>query len=249
MVAGVAHEINNPINFVVGNLKYVTGYVQELIELVQIYQEDYPEHTPRVQNHLDAMDLEFLVEDLPKTLNSMAVGTDRLNDIVLALRNFSRLDQAETQTADVHAGIDSTLLLLNHRIKKQGVEIIKQYGDLPQIECYPAQLNQVFMNILSNAIDALAEVMETQKQHITIASQLKKSRWVEISIQDNGPGISAENMEKLFDSFFTTKPVGKGTGLGLSIAQQIIERHNGTIEAFSEKEKGTKFVICLPIEQ
>ena len=245
MVAGVAHEINNPVNFIHGNLSHIQNYVQDLLELINLYSEQYPESNPEIEEYIEEIDLDFLQEDLAKLLSSMTIGTNRIKDIVLSLRNFSRLDEADLKEANLNEGIDSTLLILNHRLKN-GIEIIKEYGDLPLFSCYPAQLNQVFMNILSNAIDALEESANPQPQ-IRIQTQ-KQDNFVVIKIADNGLGIPEELYSKLFDPFFTTKPVGKGTGLGLSISYQIVEKHRGTITVDSQAEKGTQFAINLPIE-
>nr|WP_290224487.1 ATP-binding protein [Trichocoleus desertorum] len=246
MVAGVAHEINNPVNFIYGNLKHIESYIQELLDLVNLYQEEYPEPSPKIQNYIETIDLNFVADDLPKTLSSMKIGTDRIRQIVLSLRNFSRLDQAEMKPVNLHEGIDSTLLILNHRIK-QGITIIKEYQDLPLVECYPAQLNQVFMNILNNAMDALLEDSEKPNKEIKIQTELLNSHQVQVRIQDNGLGIPLEIQSKLFDPFFTTKPVGQGTGLGLSICYQIIEKHQGEIEVGCTPDGGAEFIIRLPL--
>ena len=246
MVAGVAHEINNPVNFIYGNLKHIENYIQELLDLVQLYQEEYPEPSCKIQNYIETIDLNFVSEDLPKTLSSMKIGADRIRQIVLSLRNFSRLDQAEMKPVNLHEGIDSTLLILNHRIK-QGITIIKEYHDLPSVECYPAQLNQVFMNILNNAMDALLEDPEKIDKQIKIQTELLTPHQIQVRIQDNGCGIPLGIKNKLFDPFFTTKPVGQGTGLGLAICYQIIEKHQGEIEIGSSPEGGAEFIIRLPI--
>jgi len=251
MVAGVAHEINNPVTFIHSNVNYITQYSQELLSLIKLYQQEYPQPTPAIQSAQEAIDLEFLSEDLPKLLKSMNMGTGRIRDIVLSLRNFSRLDQAEVKPVDIHEGIDSTLLILGHRLKAQlqfsGVEIIKNYGDLPLVKCYPGQLNQVFMNLLANAIDALEEGKKTLNR-IRISTEFTNSKTVIIRIADNGLGIPEHIIEKLFDPFFTTKPVGKGTGLGLSISSQIVtERHGGKLRCESTLNQGTEFIIEIPI--
>ena len=251
MVAGVAHEINNPVTFIHSNVNYINQYSQELLSLIKLYQQEYPQPTPAIQSAQEAIDLEFLSEDLPKLLKSMNMGTGRIRDIVLSLRNFSRLDQAEVKPVDIHEGIDSTLLILGHRLKAQlqfsGVEIIKNYGDLPLVKCYPGQLNQVFMNLLANAIDALEEGKKTLNW-IRISTEFTNSKTVIIRIADNGLGIPEHIIEKLFDPFFTTKPVGKGTGLGLSISSQIItERHGGKLRCESTLNQGTEFIIEIPI--
>jgi two-component system NtrC family sensor kinase len=261
MVAGVAHEINNPVNFIYGNLNYIHEYTNDLLELVQRYSEVYPSPPREIQDLMEDMDLEFVSEDLTKIVSSMELGTNRIREIVLSLKNFSRLDQADVKAADIHEGIDGTLLILGHRLRAKenypDIQIVKQYGDIPPIECYPGQLNQVFMNLLANAIDALEEgmtnptVLVEQSQtletpQITIATQLDDD-YVEIRIIDNGPGIPAEIKTKLFDPFFTTKPVGQGTGLGLSISYQIIvERHQGHLSCQPYPQGGTEFLIKIP---
>lgn len=244
MVAGVAHEINNPVNFIHGNLTHINNYVQDLLELINLYSEHCPESNYEIEEYIEDIELDFIQEDLGNLLSSMKMGTNRIKEIVLSLRNFSRLDEAELKEANLHEGIDSTLLILNHRLKN-GIKISKEYGDLPLVACYPAQLNQVFMNMLSNAIDALEESAHPQPQ-IRIQTQ-KQEDFVVISIADNGLGIPEELYSKLFDPFFTTKPVGKGTGLGLSISYQIVEKHRGTITVDSQSGKGTQFVITIPI--
>ncbi len=261
LVAGIAHEINNPINFVHGNLNYATEYVQELLAFVALYQQQPPASIAEVQQRAQDIDLEFLQTDLVKLLNSMKIGTDRIRDLVISLRNFSRLDQADCKPANLHDGIDSTILILQHRLKAHpnslGIQIIRDYGELPDVECYPSQLNQVFMNLLSNSIDAL-ESSTTYNPTITIrtsaiATSLPEgtpSGWVTISISDNAGGIPKSIQTKLFDPFFTTKPIGKGTGLGLSISHQIItKRHQGKIAFYSTVGQGTEFVVQIPIEQ
>lgn len=248
MIAGVAHEINNPINFIYGNLKYIEDYVQYLLQLLNLYQQHYPKPDAEIQTFLSEIDHDFLIEDLPKTLTSTRVGVDRIVQIVLSLRNFSRQDESAMQSANIHEGIDSTLLILNHRLKHD-IRVIKQYGDLPLVECYPAQLNQVFMNILSNAIDALLEQKDQPIKQIRIETEVTDNWQAEIRIQDNGPGIGETAKTKLFDPFFTTKPVGKGTGLGLAICQQIIKKHQGTIQIESDRDQETTFIIRLPIQQ
>ncbi|MGB3208200.1 MAG: ATP-binding protein [Crinalium sp.] len=248
MVAGVAHEINNPVNFIYGNIEHINNYMQDLLSLLEIYQEQYPNPTSTIQDEIEEIDLDFLTEDLPKTLSSMKMGADRIRKIVLSLRNFSRLDESEAKAVNIAEGIDNTLLILNYRIK-QGIEVIKNYGDLPLVECFPAQLNQVFMNILSNAIDALLEEESLPKKQIVIITEIINQQQIKVRIRDNGPGIPKDVKSKLFDPFFTTKPVGKGTGLGLSICNDIIEKHGGSIELNSEIGQGTEFVIILPSQQ
>jgi len=260
LVAGVAHEINNPVNFIYGNLNYANDYIQDLLSLLQLYQEHCPTPPPAVQSLVMAIDLDFLVEDLPKLLASMRVGAERIREIIASLRNFSRLDEAAFKTVDLHEGIDSTLMILQNRLKAQSsfpeVKVIKQYGELPPVQCYPGQLNQVLMNILTNAIDALEEHICSQSSNsahfiptIQIQTQASDTH-VSIAVRDNGPGIPPEVRDRLFDPFFTTKPVGKGTGLGMSISYQIItEKHHGTLRCFSQLGQGAEFVITIPIYQ
>ena len=261
LVAGLAHEINNPVSFIYGNLVYANEYCQDILSLVQLYQKQYPQPTPEIQSKIEAIELDFLRDDLPKLLASMKNGADRICGIVSSLRNFSRLSEAEIKAVDIHAGIESTLTLLQNRLKAQGrypgIEIIKEYAHLPQVECYAGQLNQVFMNLLVNAIDAIQESLFSRSQSavkykgiIRIRTELINSNQVAIRISDNGLGISEEAKTKLFDPFFTTKPVGAGTGLGLSISYQIVvEKHGGQLYYKSELDKGAEFVIQIPLRQ
>ncbi|MBD2534707.1 HAMP domain-containing protein [Nostoc flagelliforme FACHB-838] len=236
LVAGVAHEINNPVSFIHGNITYLDNYTQNLLELVQAYQAHYPNPPQTLQTILDKVELDFLNEDLLKLLQSMKVGTERIVQIVLSLRNFSRLDESESKPVDLHQGIDNTLLILQHRFQARpdfpAIEVIKNYSQLPLVKCYAGQLNQVFMNLLANAIDALEESaleqmkanLQTQPGTIWISTQVKADNQVQIAIADNGPGIPETVRTRIFDPFFTTKPIGKGTGLGLSISYQIGNR-------------------------
>jgi signal transduction histidine kinase len=247
MVAGIAHEINNPINFIYGNLNYTKEYTQNLLELVQLYQQHYPEPVQHISNKIEDIDLDFISEDLPKTIYSMQSGAERIREIILSLRKFSHLDEAEMKKVDIHEGIDNTLLILRHRLIP-GIAVIKEYDILPLIECYPAQLNQVFMNILSNAIDELLTANKIAHPQIVIQTKVIDYNQIEVRIQDNGSGIALEIQDKIFDPFFTTKPVGKGTGMGLAICYQIVEKHHGKIEVVSEVNQGAEFVVTLPIE-
>lgn len=266
LVAGVAHEINNPINFIYGNLPHVSDYTQDLLRLVELYDQKYGTKDADITKYRDQIDLEFLLDDLPKMLESMQIGADRIREIVLSLRNFSRLDEAEMKRVNIHEGIDSTLLILQNRLKASsgtpGIEVVKEYTDLPPVECYVGQLNQVFMNILSNAIDALDQYnqkrspqdIQANPAKITIQTDAIQTesapKSVVIRIRDNGPGIPAENLNRLFDPFFTTKPVGKGTGLGLSISYQIVvEKHHGVLKCTSELGHGAEFWIEIPVKQ
>ncbi|MBW4491121.1 MAG: hypothetical protein KME12_25470 [Trichocoleus desertorum ATA4-8-CV12] len=262
LVAGVAHEINNPVNFIHGNLNHIQEYIQNLLSFVRLYQRHYPDATPEIRAEAAEIELDFLQEDLPKLLSSIRVGTDRIRQIVLSLRNFSRIDEAMIKPVDIHEGIESTLMILQHRLKAKaespGIEVIKDYGILPKVECYAGQLNQVFMNVLVNAIDALEELNDNRTyeeikacpREIRIRTARVNDQWVQIEIADNGLGMPEVTKQRIFNPFFTTKPVGKGTGMGMSISYQIIvEKHNGKIECFSAPKKGTEFVIQIPIQQ
>lgn len=258
LVAGVAHEINNPVNFIFGNLIHVKDYSEALLNLINLYHKHYPDPALEIQIEEDDIDLNFLTEDLPKTLASMNMGVDRIRGIVSSLRNFSRIDEAKMKPVDIHEGIDSTLLILQHRFKEKSeypsIQVIKEYSDLSLVECYAAQLNQVFMNILSNGIDALQEMCDfhncpgkTPTIHIRTNVILDR---VVIRISDNGPGIPEDVVARIFDPFFTTKAIGKGTGLGLSISYQIVvEKHKGQLQCISDRDRGTEFLIEIPIKQ
>ncbi|MEH2405387.1 PAS domain S-box protein, partial [Nostoc sp.] len=272
LVAGVAHEINNPVNFIYGNLSPAKEYTQDLLSLLQLYQSHYPLPVPEIEDFAELIELDFLKSDLPQIINSMNIGADRIREIVLSLRTFSRLDEAEMKAVDIHEGIDSTLMILQSRFKtndqRPTIEIIKEYGKLPRVQCYAGQLNQVFMNILTNAIDALEKKVgsgdEGDKQTrriampnsqcpisiIRICTQLQEPNQVTIRIIDNGLGISEDIKKQLFDPFFTTKPIGKGTGMGLAISYQIItERHGGSLECISQPGQGAEFLIKIPMIQ
>ena len=274
MVAGIAHEINNPVSFIYGNIAYAHQYATDLLNLIQLYAKDHPEPAAELQNTIKAIDLKFIALDFPRLLNSMKEGANRIREIVLSLRNFSRLDEAQIKSVNLHEGLDNTLLLLGHRLKehagKPRIEVRKEYGQLPLVECYAGSINQVFMNLLSNAIDALEPQPEPraitirtevvtkdkgefgeQQANLTQLSQATSPlspQWVVIRIADNGPGIPPKVQKKIFDPFFTTKPVGVGTGLGLAIAHSIIvEKHRGTLTCNTTLGEGTEFVIELPI--
>lgn len=268
LVAGIAHEINNPVNFIYGNLSHVSEYSQDLLKLLEFYQEDFPNPTPRILQLIDEIDIDFLLQDLPKMLSSMKVGADRIRQLVLSLRNFSRLDEADRKPVDIHEGLESSLLILQHKLKEKSedapIEVVRNYGNLPLVECYVGQLNQVFMNIISNALDALEQnsgdrsggKFNQPPSQITISTELKHQQngsssptSAVIRIADNGPGIKESVQSQIFNPFFTTKPVGKGTGLGLSISYQIVvEKHGGKLKCYSQPGKGTEFWIEIPVK-
>ena len=259
LVAGVAHEINNPVSFIYGNVRHADGYVQDVLELISLYRAHYPHPSQAIDTFLDELDIDFVTEDLPKTLASMKVGADRIKQIVKSLRTFSRMDGAEKLPMNVHEGLDSTVMILQNRLKARSdrpeIIIQREFGDIPTVECYGGQLNQVFMNLLSNAIDALDETVAKQQETggpvtlepmIRIQTQMV-GEFLHIYIIDNGGGMTEEVRSRLFDAFFTTKPVGKGTGMGLSISHQIItEKHGGSLDCKSRVGEGTEFIITIP---
>jgi PAS domain S-box-containing protein len=252
LVAGIAHEINNPVNFIHGNLCHTRTYAQDLLELIELYQELYPTPPTAIANKIAEIDLEFLSEDLHNILTSMQGGTERIREIVKSLRLFSRLDEAEVKSVNIHDGIDSALMILDSRLKAKGdrssIQVIKTYRSLPEVECFAGQLNQVFMNILLNAIDALEVQPTSSSRIIHITTAVIESNQIEIRFEDNGCGIDASIQSQIFDPFFTTKPVGKGTGMGMSIAYQIItETHKGQITCQSAPGEGAEFIIQIPI--
>ncbi len=257
LVAGIAHEINNPISFIAGNLEPAQEYIQSLLRLIYLYQKEYPQPSSNIQNLLQEIDLEFTVNDLQSILASMQRGSDRIRTIILALRIFSRLGEADIKSVDLHLGIDSTLLLLQHRIRSDGqrseIKIIKSYENLPRITCYANQINQVFFNLLNNAIDALevgvgSRFSPDAEPTIWITTELINSEQIRIRIKDNGMGMSEEVKSKLFNPFFTTKPVGKGIGLGLMTCYEIIvQKHQGKISFNSESGAGCELIIELPV--
>jgi len=278
MIAGVAHEINNPVSFIYGNIEHASFYIESLMRLLQLYIKHYPQPDIEIQETIEEIDLDFVLADIPNLISSMKMGAERIRQIVLSLRNFSRYDQSEMKAVNIHEGIDSTLLILQNRLKAKAdspaIQVIKEYGDLPLVECYAGQLNQVFMNLISNAVDALEERQEEAKNHLVyrnnsseparkpciwirtemktdeLAEENASASKVRIRIIDNGPGMTEEVCQKLFDPFFTTKPVGKGTGLGLSISYQIVvENHGGQLTCVSEVGKETEFVIEIPLHQ
>ncbi|MEG3836287.1 MULTISPECIES: response regulator [unclassified Microcoleus] len=260
VVAGVAHEINNPISFIKGNLSPVREYTEDLLRLVQLYTEDFPNPTAAIQEQLEAIDFAFLRNDLPKLIASMSIGADRIGEIVQSLRNFSRLDEAELKAVDIHEGIESTLMILQHRLKDEAqqtiIKVVKEYDNLPKIECYAGQMNQVFMNVLTNAIEALQSPKRWANDvddsssipTITICTKLLSDFQVGIYITDNGPGITEEIQQRIFEPFFTTKTVGTGKGLGLSISYTIVvDDHGGQLSCFSIPDQGATLAIEIPI--
>ncbi|HEY9626517.1 MAG TPA: HAMP domain-containing sensor histidine kinase [Coleofasciculaceae cyanobacterium] len=262
LVAGIAHEVNNPVNFIYGNLSHVKDHVSDLLSVVALYQKHYPTPADEIQIKIADTDLEFVQTDLHKVLDSMQTGTQRIRQVVLSLRNFSRIDESAFKAVDIHEGIESALLILHHRLKEKpklpAIQVIRDYGDLPLIECYPSQLNQVLMNILTNAVDALEEfnadrtyeAITEQPSWIKIQTTLIDRYSIQISIADNGLGIPEPIKQQIFNPFFTTKPIGMGTGMGMSISYQIItEKHQGKLECFSTPGKGTEFIMQIPIRQ
>ncbi|NER36860.1 MAG: histidine kinase [Oscillatoria sp. SIO1A7] len=256
LVAGVTHEINNPVSFIYGNISHALDYADNLLELLQLYALHYPDPHPEIKAEAEAIDVDFVLQDFPKMMSSMKMGAERIKEIVESLRNFSRLDESGLKIVNIHEGIESTLLILQNQFNEQGrrppIKVIKDYSQLPKIESYPRQLNQVFMNIISNAIDALkeGEGASSSMPEIRIKTEMPNSNRVTIRISDNGPGMTDEVKQKIFNPFFTTKPVGQGTGMGLSISYQIITvRHRGRLDCISEEGKGTEFLIQIPTTQ
>jgi signal transduction histidine kinase len=267
LVAGIAHEINNPLQFIAGNITHTRQYTQDLLALVELYQKSNPDPSPEVKGFTQEIDWEFICQDLPNLMSSLQVGVDRIQEISNDMRNFSRMDQGRRIQVDIHQGIESSLVILQHRLKANKIQVVKDYGNVPQIECCIGQLNQVFINLLGNAIDALEigkssgfesgeiggrspQISRTPRvPRISIHTEIQNDALV-IQITDNGPGISPEIQDRLFEPFFTTKPMGKGTGLGLSISYQIIvEKHQGSFTCSSILGQGTEFKIVLPLRR
>ena len=258
LVAGIAHEINNPVSFIVGNIKPARKYVEDLLELISLYQAEYPKPSKAIQKLVHEIDLDFLYADLQKLMDSMYVGADRIRSVILALRIFSRLGEAELKAIDIHKGLDSTLLLVQHRLnsngKGQAIQVIKDYGALPQITCYASQMNQVFLNLLNNAVDALQARVEVDSDPLTsptiwITTEVKESETITIKIKDNGPGLSAEMQSRLFEPFATTNPTGGCKGLGLSTCHQIVvEMHKGRLVCQSSPGQGAEFIVEMPLQ-
>ena len=256
MVAGLAHEINNPVTFISGNISFAHQYLEDLLHLIQLYQQHHPQPSREILDWIDEIELEFLIKDLPKLFVSMEAGASRIKNIIHSLRNFSRLDEAEMKQVDIHEGIDNTLLILQHRLynlsAKVEIQVIKEYGQLPEVECYAGQLNQVFLNLLNNAIDGILEYQKTKgfdyqvEPTILIQTAVIQSDWIKIEITDNGIGMSEDVQQHLFEPFFTTKPVGKGTGLGLATSYQIVKKHRGQLTCESVVGQGAKFMIKIP---
>lgn len=261
LVAGIAHEIYNPVSFILGNVEHAENYFQDLSKILNLYQQ-YCQDIPEIKLEIESVDLEFVLEDLPKLINSMKEGTERLDSICRSMRTFIRADTSALELFDIHEGINSTLTILKHRLKandtRPEIEVVREYGKLPLVECYPGQLNQVFMNILANAIDALEDYnslrneadIEANPSRIQIRTEAIAPDKIGIDIADNGSGMAEAVRQKLFDPFFTTKPVGKGTGLGLSISYQIVvHKHGGELKCISKPGQGTKFVLEIPVRQ
>jgi len=253
LIAGIAHEINNPISFIYGNLNFIKDYSLSLLEGINLFRTHYPDPKPEIVEWTETADLAFLEEDLPKTLDSIELGAERVREIILSLKSFSRTDEQGLKLVDIHQGLDDTLLILQNRLREDsGIEILKEYGCTEKIQCYPGQINQVFLNILANAIDALDNSAQPNlsKKIVISTGLIKKNKWVRISVTDNADGISEAVQSRIFDPFFTTKPIGKGTGMGMAISYQIItEKHGGYLKCVSQEMSGSQFLIDIPIAQ
>ncbi|NES23084.1 MAG: response regulator [Symploca sp. SIO3E6] len=259
LVASIVHEINNPVGFIASNIDFASEYIQDMLKLLNLYQQQFPNPGVEIQSTLQEIELDYLVSALPEVISSMKTGTERIIDLSKSLRNFSRGNITNPVAFNLHEGLDSTLLIVKHRLKARKhsyrIEIIKKYGSLPFVDCYPGQLNQVFLNIIVNAIDAFDDIAQEyaweKTKAITIQTQAcADNDWVTIRIKDNGPGMSTEVKEQVFDYLFTTKPLGKGTGLGLAISRQIVEeKHGGKLTCISTLGQGTEFIIELPRQQ
>ena len=252
LVAGIAHEINNPVNFIHGNLSHVQSYVEDMMQIIRCYQAHHPVPIQAVKDLSEDLELEYITQDLPKLIASIKSGTDRIRQIVLSLRNFSRLDESEFKLADIHEGLESTLMILSRRLaatdSRQAIEVIKAYENIPMVECYVSQLNQVFMNILVNAIDAIDSVSMADQGYQIMLQTFQTADSVTVRITNNGPPILYDDRKRMFDPFFTTKPVGKGTGMGLAISYQtIVDLHKGTLECSQSEDQKTIFTIEIPI--
>jgi two-component system, NtrC family, sensor kinase len=262
MMAGIAHEINNPVTFIYSNLVPAEEHVKDLLNFIDLYQQCHPQAHPQIQEWMEDVDIDYVKADLPKLMSSLKLGSERIRQLVVSLNKFSRLDELKTGLVDVHEGIDSTLLILQHRLKPRpghpGIHIVRDYAQLPHVECYPGQLNQVFMNIFSNAIDALEQRdlerslhdIQTHPSQIFIRTEDLANEAIAIHIADNADGIEESLCSQMFEPFFTTKPVGKGTGLGLSISYDIVtQKHGGKIYCQSQVGVGTEFTIQIPVQQ
>ncbi|MBA3920587.1 MAG: response regulator [Nostocaceae cyanobacterium] len=254
LVAGIAHEINNPISFIYGNLKYTSQYIKDLVGIIQVYQQEIPHPTAKIQSLIEDVDLNFVMNDVQSLVDAMNRGVDRIRGVVLSLQNFSRSDEAQLKQVDIHEGIDNTLVMLQHRLvtnkSRPTIEIHKDYRS-SVVTCYPSQLNQVFMHLLNNAIDALEGERQAESHpQIRISTEMTANNTVKICVADNGKGITEQVISRVFDPFFTTKPVGQGTGLGLSISYQIIvQKHQGKLMCHSILNQGSEFIIEIPLHQ
>lgn len=263
LVSGIAHEINNPVSFIHGNLTYANQHLQDLFKAIHLYQQNHPTPSTLIADELAKIDLNYITQDFPKLIQSMEVGTKRIHEIVKSLRTFSRLDEAKYKAVDLHENLDSILLLLEEKLSHRkenlpAIQIVKAYGALPFVDCYASQLNQVFISLLYNAIESLDQrdsqrsdlEIRQSPSRIWITTQGEPGKQVVIRIADNGLGISQDHLSHIFDPFFTTKPVGQGMGMGLSISYQIVtEQHLGTLECCSKPGQGAEFIITLPIHK